>query len=177
MSLNLGDFKKCVELAFCEISDIKQLRYTECDEVVFNSRAISKYKRLPNEIEKIEWASLVTGRATGLHTDMFRNFEEMYKSKYNGINYFKGFKITIGSFVTIDNETINECLLKTSLLISEISNEYTLKIVKKHLAESSRHAYNYRHFHLCRIDRIEILILNLNEEFEILPLTSVLKAK
>ncbi len=177
MSINLQDFKKCVELAFCEISDVSRLAYSECDEVIFNSRSISKYKRLPNEIENIEWASLMRGRLTGFHTDMFKTFEDMYKSKYNGTNYYKGLKIKLGSFATISNDVINECLSKTILMISEHSNDYTLKIIKKHMTESSKLAYEHRHLHRCKIDSIEILILNLNEEFEILPLTSVLKIK
>jgi len=175
MSINLIDFKKCVELAFCEVDDITPLGYSEYDEVIFNSRSISSFKRIPNEIENVAWASFVIGRPTGFHTDMFKTFQDLYKSKYNETEYFKGFKITIGGFSKIENDIINECLAKAKLLISEITSDFTMKIVKKHMTPETKSYFEYKHFHLCRIDRIEILILNLNEEFEILPLTSVLK--
>jgi hypothetical protein len=44
MSINLIDFKKCVELAFCEVDDITPLGYSEYDEVIFNSLSISSFK-------------------------------------------------------------------------------------------------------------------------------------
>jgi hypothetical protein len=67
MSINLIDFKKCVELAFCEVDDITPLGYSEYDEVIFNSRSISSFIRILNEIENVAWASFVIGRSTGFH--------------------------------------------------------------------------------------------------------------
>jgi hypothetical protein len=44
------------------------------------------------------------------------------------------------------------------------------------MTRATKCAYDKKHFHICRIESIEILRLNLNDEYEISTLSTVLKS-
>jgi|GEM_PF-4569919 len=119
--MTLEDYTKNIALGFAEITDITNERVYNSRSIIFDVRAISKFKRIPLDYPKIPWASKVDNRATGLQVFTFKSKEELFLQKYPSDGYVKGYLVSVGLLSKIENDLIDECFIKSCLLVNELT--------------------------------------------------------